>query len=109
MNSGDFGAFLRCGTFLTFFPAFTEVFFPLHVPDAFLGFCSSSLDLFVSTNSGDFGAFLGCLIGVFSAFVAGFFSLLNFGDFLGFCSSSPESSVSIKLGDFGAFYVVGSF
>ena len=103
MNSSDFGAFLVCGTFLTFFPAFVEVFFPLHDPHAFLGFCSSSLESSVSTNSGDFGAFLGCLIGVFSAFVAGFFSLLDFGDFLGFCSSSPESSVSINVGDFGAF------
>ena len=98
MNSSDFGAFLGCGTFLTFFPAFVEVFFP-----AFLGFCSSLLESSVSTNSGDFGDFLGCLIGVFSAFLAGFFSLLDFGDFLGFCSSSSESSVSINVGDFGAF------
>ena len=40
-NSGDFGAFLGCEVFLTFFPAFVVVFFTSL--DAFLGLWSSSL------------------------------------------------------------------
>ena len=70
INSGDFGAFFSCEVFLTFFPAFVAVFFPSLNPDAFLGFCSSSLGSSISpgdpgsvlglSNLNGFVAFLGC-------------------------------------------------
>ena len=58
-NSGDFGAFLGCGVFLAFLPAFVVVFFTSL--DAFLGFCSSSLgSSMVFLGSSDLDRALGC-------------------------------------------------
>ena len=55
-NSGDFGAFLGRGVFLTFFPTFLVVSL-----DAFLGFCSSSLgSSMVFLGSSDLDSALGC-------------------------------------------------
>ena len=65
INSGDFGAFLGCRAFLTFFPAFAAAFFLSLEPDTFLGFYSPSLEHSFSINPGDFSAFLSC--GVFLA------------------------------------------
>ena len=71
-NSGDFGAILGCWVFLiVLFPGFVANFFLSLGPDAFLGFCSSSIK---SINSGDFGDFLG--------FCSSSFDLDGFGVFL---------------------------
>ena len=40
---GDFGAFLDCKVFSTFFRAFVAVFFPSSDPDAFLTLSPSSI------------------------------------------------------------------
>ena len=75
-NSGDFGAFLGCGVFLTFFLALVAVFFPLLDIDAFLGLCSSWLgsslspgDTFLGSSLDNFSVFLVCEILLVTHFV----------------------------------------